>query len=373
MKFCFDRDAMIKELSIAQEIISTKSPGTILSHILITAENNTLSIRATDLKVNFETQIPVQIEVEGSTTIYCEKFINILNTLGSGEIEFRQDVVDSSDSQSVKVTIKPVTRKAKFEMNSISNDKFPDFVTIEDDQLFDVPSKDIREMIRQTVFAVSNDTQRYFMNGVYFDKKGDNLNLVATNGRRLSFASKQIMAGINDIPSAIVPPKILNILYKHAPIEGNVSVAILDKMIFFKFGNYKFGSVLLDGVFPNYERVIPASQAYNFQVQKTDLVTALKSVSTMVDKKEGRLYFNIQPGILRITSEQSDMGNADEEIPCEYAGDPMVIAFNYVYIEEPLRVIDTERITFEFTESLKAVTMRAEPAGDYFHIIMPMM
>ena len=372
MKFTFDHDALIKELSIAQEIISTKSPGTILSHILLTAENNTLTIRATDLKVNFETQIPVQVETEGSTTIYCEKFINILTTLGPGEIEFRQDTSDG-EGQSIKVNIRPIARKAKFEMNSISNDKFPDFAITADNQYFDVPSKDLKEMIKQTVFAVSNDETRFFMNGVYFDKKEDNLNLVATNGRRLSFASKKVLAGLNDIPSAIVPPKILNIISKHAPMEGNVSIAILDKMIFFKFGNYKFGSVLLEGTFPNYERVIPASQSYSFQVQKSDLVSALKSVATMVDKKEGRLYLNVQPGILRITSEQSDMGNADEEIPCEYAGKPIVIAFNYLYIDEPLRVIDTERITFEFTEALKAVTMRAEPAADYFHIIMPMM
>ena len=92
----------------------------------------------------------------------------------------------------------------------------------------------------------------------------------------------------------------------------------------------------------------------------------------MVDKKAGRLYFNISDGVLKITSQQSDMGSADEEIPCEYAGQSYTLALNYRYIEEPLRVINAERIVFEFTEEMKAVTMRPEPAGDYFHIIMPM-
>ena len=92
----------------------------------------------------------------------------------------------------------------------------------------------------------------------------------------------------------------------------------------------------------------------------------------MVDKKAGRIYFNIGEGVLKITSQQSELGSADEEIPCQYAGDSYVIALNYRYIEEPLRCIDSERITFEFTEEMKAVTMRAEPATDYFHIIMPM-
>ncbi len=371
MKFTFDKDAMVKEIAIAQEIISTKSVGSILSNVLLIAQNNTLSIKATDIKVNFETHIPVQIEEEGSTTVYCDKFMGILSSLPEGEIEFNQTSLEGED-QAITVIIKPVSKKIKFQMKSMSQEKFPDFDSADNVPFFEVPSKDIKEMIAQTSFAVSEDETRYFMNGVYFEKKGDNLNLVATDGKRLSFASKNLLAGINDFPSAIVHPKVLNTILKHAPVEGNVSIAIVDKMIFFRFGNYKFGSVLLEGQFPNYERVIPESQAHSFQVEKTDLVDALKRVALMVDKKAGRIYFNIGEGVLKITSQQSELGSADEEIPCQYAGDSYVIALNYRYIEEPLRCIDSERITFEFTEEMKAVTMRAEPATDYFHIIMPM-
>ena len=371
MKFTFDRDAMIKEVSIAQEIISTKNAGSILSNISISAYNNTLNIKATDIKVNFETQIPVQIEEEGSTTIYCDKFMGILSSLPEGEIEFIQSSGDGSD-QAVAVIIKPVGKKIKFQIKSMSQEKFPDFDSAEDVPYFEVPSKEIKEMIGQTAFAVSEDETRYFMNGVYFEKKDDKLNLVATDGRRLSFASKSLLAGVSDFPTAIVHPKILNIISKRSPDEGNISIAVVDKMIFFRFGTYKFGSVLLEGQFPNYARVIPENQAHSFQVQKSDLTNALKRVALMVDKKAGRLYFNISDGILKITSQQSDMGSADEEIPCEYAGQSYVLALNYRYIEEPLRVIDADRIVFEFTEEMKAVTMRPEPAGDYFHIIMPM-
>ena len=371
MKFTFDKDAMVKEIAIAQEIISTKSVGSILSNVLLIAQNNTLSIKATDIKVNFETHIPVQMEEEGSTTVYCDKFMGILSSLPEGEIEFNQTSLEGED-QAITVIIKPVSKKIKFQMKSMSQEKFPDFDSADNVPFFEVPSKDIKEMIAQTSFAVSEDETRYFMNGVYFEKKGDNLNLVATDGKRLSFASKNLLAGINDFPSAIVHPKVLNTILKHAPVEGNVSIAIVDKMIFFRFGNYKFGSVLLEGQFPNYERVIPESQAHSFQVEKTDLVDALKRVALMVDKKAGRIYFNIGEGVLKITSQQSELGSADEEIPCQYAGDSYVIALNYRYIEEPLRCIDSERITFEFTEEMKAVTMRAEPATDYFHIIMPM-
>lgn len=370
MKFTFDKDAMVKEIAIAQEIISTKNASTILSNVLINAKDNVLTIKATDVKVNFETKIPVQVEEEGSTTIYCDKFMGILNSLPEGEIEFNQ--TSEGEDSAISVIIKPVDKKIKFQIKSMSTEKFPEFDAFDTVEYFEVPSKELKEMISQTSFAVSDDENRYFMNGVYFEKKEDKLNLVATDGRRLSFASKALLAGVNDFPSAIVHPKILNIVFKHAPEEGNISLAIVDKMIFFKFGNYKFGSVLLEGQFPNYERVIPAEQSFKFEVTKVDLVNALKRVALMVDKKAGRMYFNVSDGMLKITSPQSDLGSADEEIPCMYAGEPFVLAFNFRYVEDPLRVISNDRITFEFTGELKAVTMRAEPAGDYFHIIMPM-
>ena len=370
MKFTFDKDAMLKEIAIAQEIISTKNAVSILSNVLFSAHDNTLTIKATDIKVNFETQIPVQVIGEGSTTVYCDKFMGIINSLPSGEIEFSQ--TSEGDETAVSVVIKPVTGKSHFQMKSMSQDKFPEFDSADNVPYFDIPSKEIKEMISQTTFAVSEDETRYFMNGVYFEKRDDKLNLVATDGRRLSFASKNLLSGISDFPSAIVHPKILNIIVKHAPEEGNVSVAIVDKMIFFKFGNYRFGSVLLEGQFPNYERVIPAQQLHSFQVDKNDIVSALKRVALMVDKKAGRIYFNIGDGVLKISSQQSELGSADEEIPCEYAGDSFTIALNYRYVDEPLRVIESDRVTFEFTEEMKAVTLKPEPAADYFHIIMPM-
>lgn len=370
MKFIFDRDAMIKEIAIAQEIISTKNASSILSNVSISALNNTLTVKATDIKVNFETQVPVQVLQEGSTTIYCDKFMGILTSLPEGDIEFNQE--EDNGEQAITVVIKPVDKKIKFQIKSMSQEKFPDFDSADNVPYFEIPSKDIKEMISETAFAVSEDETRYFMNGVFFEKKGDSLNLVATDGRRLSFASKKLLEGVSDFSSAIVHPKILTIVLKHAPEEGTIFVSIVDKMIFFKFGSYKFGSVLLEGQFPNYERVIPKNQAHIFQVQRSDLVSALKRVALMVDKKAGRIFFGISDGVLNITSPRSDMGSADEEIPCEYAGEPYTIAMNYRYVEEPLKVTNTERITFEFTEEMKAVTMRPEPAADYFHIIMPM-
>ncbi len=372
MKFTFDRDAMIKEISIAQEIITNKSPVSILSNILIIAENNSLTIKATDSTVKFTTVIPVDIQEEGRTTIFCDKFMSILSSLPSGEIEFIQE--------DIGVTIKPIAKRVKFQLKSQASDKFPEVGTSENVPFFELPSKDFKEMIRETIFAVSDDRNRYFMTGVYFVKNGDTLTMVATDGRRLSCDNKTGFS-IPDFQPAIIPTKILSCILKNAPDEGNIQIAVVDKSIFVKFGNVEFSSVLIEGQFPNYQKVIPESLTKSFMVNKADLDAALKRTTIMVDKKVSRIIFKISSGVLKLISPESDIGTADEEIPCRYDGQDISMALNFTYVTEPLKVIDSENVVFDFNITdggsgeaniTKAVIMRSEAAGDYIHVIMPM-
>lgn len=363
MKFNFDRDAMIKEISIAQEIITNKSPISILSNILLIAKDNSLTIKASDTAVNFITKIPVDIIEEGSTTIYCDKFMSILSSSPSGEIEFSQE--------DIKVVIKPTTKKIKFQLKSIASEKFADIPESNNIPFFEVYAKDLKQMIQQTIFSVSEDSNRFFMTGVYFTKKDEKFVMVSTDSRRLSYSEKEIASEMN-FPSAIVPTKILRCILKNASDEGNILLAIVDNLIFVKFGNYEFSSKLIDGQFPNYQKVIPENQLHKFQVNRDDLEAALKRIEIMIDKKVGRIVFKIAPGTLNISSPESELGTADEEIPCRYDGEEISIALNNRYVSEPLKTIENENVVFEFTEVTKAVTMRTEPAEYFFHIIMPM-
>ena len=373
MKFTFDRDAMIKEISIAQEIITNKSPVSILSNILVIAENNSLIIKATDSTLKFTTTIPVDIQEEGRTTIFCDKFMSILSSLPSGDIEFIQE--------DVGVTIKPISKRVKFQLKSQASDKFPEIGTSENLSFFELPSKDFKEMIKQTIFAVSDDKNRYFMTGVYFVKKEDSITMVATDGRRLSCDTKTGFS-VPDFQPAIIPTKILGCILKNAPDEGNIQISVIDKSIFVKFSNVEFSSVLIEGQFPNYQKVIPEGLTMSFQVNKADLDSALKRTTIMVDKKVSRIIFKISSGVLKLISPDSDIGNADEEIPCRYEGQNISMALNYNYITDPLKVIDSENVVFDFNinESkgdeeaniTKAVIMKGDNSGDYIHVIMPM-
>ncbi|MDR0690222.1 MAG: DNA polymerase III subunit beta [Spirochaetaceae bacterium] len=363
MKFTCERSVLLKEITIAQEIITSKNVISVLSNIFIEAENDTLSIKATDMKVNFETKVPVTVLEPGATTVFGEKFLSILNSIPEGELEF--------DQKDAKILIKPSKKSIRFQLKSIASEKFPEF-PVSSVPFFDVPVKEFKNMVSQTVFAVSDDETRYFMNGVLLEKNEDKLVMVATDGRRLAYIDKPVGTDINDFGKAIVPPKILNIVIKRAGDEGLISISVTDKTIFIRFGSYNLSSVLFEGQFPNYRKVIPETQSFSLSVNRLELLDALRRVSLMVEQKSRRVYLGVKPGVMSVYSEESDIGTAKEDIPCKYDGEEVSIALNYRYIEEPCKAIEDEEISIRFTEQKKAITIVPVSEKDFFHIVMPM-
>jgi DNA polymerase-3 subunit beta len=363
MKFSCDRSVLLKEVSIANEIIASKNAISILSNIYIEAQDDSLIIKATDMKVNFETKVPVDIQEPGSVTVYGDKFFGILNSIPDGKLVF--ELVES------KITIKTSAKKALFQLKCIASDKFPQF-TAAGTNFFELPVKEFKEMIQETVFAVSDDETRYFMNGVFFEKAEDKFIMVATDGRRLAYISKPAGSGVEDFSGIIIPPKILNVLLKRAGDEGMVSLSITDKTIFIQFGSYKLSSVLIEGQFPNYRKVIPENQEFHFIFNRQEMLGALKRVSIMVEQKSHRVYLGVKPEGLSVYCEENEIGDAREEIPCQYEGEEISIALNYRYIEEPFKVMNEEEIGIYFTDPTKTISIMPVPNKDFFHIVMPM-
>ena len=363
MKFTCDRSILLKEIAIANEIIASKNAISILSNIFIEAVDGNLTIKATDMKVNFETTVPVDVIEPGSVTVYGDKFYGILNSVPDGEIEFEQ-----SDS---RINIKTNVKRAKFQLKSIASDKFPEF-SVSGKDFFELPIKDLKEMINQTIFAISDDETRYFMNGVFFEKSEDKLVMVATDCRRLAYIGKDAPDGLSDFSGVIVPPKILNVVMRRAGDEGMVKISVSDKVIFIQFGSYKLSSILIEGQFPNYRRVIPEKQENKFTVNRQEMLDALKRVSLLVEQKSHRIYLGLSSGSASVYCEESDIGTAREEIGTEYEGDELSIALNYRYLEDPFKVIGGEEIAILFNDPNKTITITPVPEKDFFHIVMPM-
>jgi len=364
MKFTCNKEVILKEVSIAQEIIASKNAILILSNIYLEADNDRLIIKAKDLKVNFQTEVPVNVIEAGSTTVYGDKFLGVITSFPYDEIEFSQ--------KENFVIVKPTNKnKPEYKLKCIASDKFPE-LPVSTDQFFEMPIKDFREMIQQTVFAVSDDETRYFMNGVYMEKTENKIIMVATDGRRLAFISKAANDKIKDFSGVIIPPKILNTILKRSGDEGLVNISISDKIIFINFASYQFSSVLIEGMFPNYKKVIPESQEFSLSVQRNEMIDALRRVSLMVEKKSHRIYLGISSGKMSVSSEEGELGTVDDEIPCKYNGDDITIALNYRYLEEPFKIITDDEIRIRFNSAVKAITIEPLPEKDFFHIVMPM-
>ena len=365
MKFSCEKDKILKEISIAQEIISSRNSLSILSNVFLETLDGSLRIRATDLKVSFETTIPVQNTMPGSTTVFCDKLLGILRSLPEGEVDFEL----KEDSL---LFIRPKAKKIDFRLKSIASEKYPEFKEVAEDRYFPFPQKDFMEMVGKTLFAVSDDETRYFMNGVYLEKNGEQLIMVATDGRRLSFISKKTDPLVQVRKGIIVPPKILNLARKLSSGEGQFQVALDDTNIFLEFDQHKVSSNLIDAQFPNYQRVIPLNQVHRLTVSRALLLDALKRVSLLVEQKSRRILFTVSPDALTVNSAEGEIGMATEELPCEYQGPEMTLAVNYLYVLEPLREMSEENVCLLFSEPDKAVTLKPVPEQDYFHIIMPM-
>ena len=367
MKFTCDKNILLKEISMAQDIIASKNVISISSYIYLYAENDVLFIRAKDLKINFETKVPVTVMEPGPAMVLGEKFLGILSQIPEGDMDF--------EYKDNKVKIKTSVKKINYQLKSLDSDKFSD-KPVSDGQYFEMPIKSFKEMINQTIFAVSTDESRLNINGVYMEYIDKKLVMVATDGRRLAFIEKDVGEIIN-FPGVVVHTKILNIIKKRAGDEGLIAISITDRMIFIRFGSYNLSSVLLEGQFPNYRKVIPEKQGKSFTVSRPEMLDAIRRVTLLVEQKSNKLFIGLKNGKMIVYSEEGEIGDASEEIPCKYDGEDIDIAFNYTYIEEPFKAINSDEICIRFNDPAsqdlsKAITILPVPETDYYHVVMPM-
>ena len=304
------------------------------------------------------------VDSPGSTTVFCEKLLGILRAMPDGDIVF------SLEDQ--KLDIKSSDGNIVFQLKIIDSEKYPELKNVSDESYFNIPQKDFIEMINNTIFAVSDDETRYFMNGVCLEESDGKISMIATDGRRLSLIKKDFNFTAGSFETIIIPVKILGLIKKLASGEGEFSIAVSDRTIFIKFDSNKIYSNLIDGQFPNYQRVIPEKQEYSAVIKKNDLLSALRRVSVLAEQKSKRIFLIIKEGSIELHTEENEIGEARETIPCEYKGPEMVIAVNYMYILEPSKVIEEDDVVIEFTEQGRALTLHSQPERDYFHIIMPM-
>jgi DNA polymerase-3 subunit beta len=379
MKFNCNKNALIKEINAAQKVISQKNSISIVSNVVLTLSDELLTIKATDAKIWFETQLPVTVEQTGEIAIFCDKFLNILRALPDGDIFF-------SAADDILSIVPEKNKSINISLRYQSAESFPQNIEADSSNFFRLTQREFLRMREHTIFSVSKEETRVFVNGVFMEKKDGRLIMVSTDAKRLSYIA---IKPENDIPAfegVIIPPKFLDLIKDLAYGEGEIALAIVDRTIYARFDNVKISSILIDGQFPNYNKVIPESFNYQLNFNRNDFLDTLRRAAIMSDlKNQNRIFLTINEHNVVIKSSESKMGEIREEIEGFYvkinteapdlSAHPLLMALNHIFLTEPLKEMDTKDFRFSFSNENSPIVLAPLPDegdADYFHVIMPM-
>lgn len=366
MKFYCKQEDILNEIAFAMDFTQQKNSLSILSNIYLETKDDILTIRSTDTASGFTTQIPVQTVEEGSTIVFGEKFLDTLRLLPNTTILFAQK------DNVLKISPEDSTVKFNSTLKVMDASDFPELESADADSFFTIGQKAFITMSDQTSFSVGTDETRQFLCGLYLEKSPVGMNMVATDSRRLSLVERKFSENIPDFKPVIIPVKFFNELKKLAPGDGVMDLCIKEHIIFAKIAKRFFYTTLIKSAFPDYRRVIPQQQTHHCTLKIKDTIDAIKRVAVSIDSRVCKIYLEIAPNQMTLFSEGNEIGDAKETLDCQYDGETTTICLNYIYLVSPLKVMEGETFTFNFTDPLHPVTLCPEGEHDYFHLIMPM-
>ncbi len=368
------RKELFEGIQTVGKAVATRSSLPILTHIRIAAKDGKVSMMATDLEMWMEHTLPgVGITEDGAATAPARNFTELLAAMPDADVSVT--VEDETNTLHLRCL------KANYKLLGLSADEFPLLPQVKEDSRFVIDRETLKDAIKQTIFATSTDETRAILTGVLVVFQGDSLKLVATDTHRLAVRDCPVKEGSGSA-SAIVPSRAMNELLRIVGNEeGEVVVTLSGNQIQFQVDDASGSkttliSRLIDGQFPNYERVIPAQATKTLTVERAPLAAAVKRASIVARDSASRVVLRTTEDgdKLTITAESGSVGNAYEEVEVARTGDdtPVEIAFNAKYLADVLNVLDTEGLHIELTEPLRPGVIRPTDTADYLCVLMPM-
>ncbi len=366
MKFICPCSTIKEEIEYACNFSSQKNSLSISSNVLLENHGDTLTIKATDSKISFTSSIPITTIVPGSTTVFCDKLLAVLKNMPDEDLEFNED--------NNKLTIKPSNSKININTNLKTMDasKYPDIISCDSSLFFSLPQKEFLDMADKTAFAVSEETSRFFLTGVNFEKKDDKVIMVATDGRRLAYIENTFEQELPDFSSAILPVKFLQLLKLISSGEGLFSLAITQSHVFATVQNRTISSTLIAGPYPNYSRVIPTNLEYECKIGVDDMEKAISLTSIFTESKSRKIFVDLNVEGIMISGENNDFGDSKQIISCEYNGPSFKVSFNSSLLLPTIKKIDGEFLKIKLSTFNGPMIFSPEPEKNYFFVLMPM-
>jgi DNA polymerase III subunit beta len=373
MKITLERSQLLKSLAHVQSVVERRNTIPILSNVLIQAEKGRLSLTATDLDVEVIETLDADVARGGATTASAHMLYDIARKLPEGaQVQLDLNAADGRIVLSAG--------RSRFQLGALPREDFPAMSAGNLPNSFALPVPDLKRLIDKTRFAISNEETRYYLNGIYLHvaktKDGQVLRAVATDGHRLARFEMPAPDGAAGMPGVIVPRKTVNEVRKLLDdAAGEVEIAVSDAKIRIALGDTIVTSKLIDGTFPDYQRVIPTGNDKRLFVDRQSFLEAVDRVSTVASDRTRAVKIAIEDGRITLNVVNPEQGSASEELVADYAGESMDIGFNARYLMEIAGAIGGTQAQFLFADpGSPTIVLDAgdTPDPSTLYVIMPM-
>ncbi len=364
MNFNINRDELLPGLQCVGGNVDRRQTLPILSNLLFNIKPDLLSITATDMEVELIVDIDVKLEQTTRLTLPARKLIDICRALPErATLEF--------NIQNEKALIK--SGKSRFTLAMLPAQEYPVIDITDETTDFSVNQEKLINLLANTQFAMAQQDVRYYLNGLLLEISTNNLKAVATDGHRLAFDETEIKAATNESKQIIVPRKGVTELMRLLQAgKDDASIKVSKNHMQVRSGNLSFTSKLIDGKFPDYQRVIPESSETVVIASREELKNSLSRASILSNEKYRGVRVVFNENALRILAHNPDKEEAEEEVSVEYSGEEMEIGFNVSYLIDALSAIKTEKVKLSVLNPNSSCLITPEQKARCQYVVMPM-
>jgi DNA polymerase III subunit beta len=366
MRFTISREKLQEGLTAVTATIPAKTTLPVLANILVETTDKGIRLSGTDLDIAVSTEVAADVETSGAITIPAKKLSEIARELPPSPVK-----IAAAGEQRVTLDC----GRAHFKILGLPKDEFPSFPAVRFNESWRIRSGELQKLISHTSFAVSTEESRPILNGVLWELRPEMMRMVATNGHRLAKMELPIKTASAPSSELIVPPKALEQVRRLFPEDEELEIARGENHLGFRSPFTSVFTRLIEGPYPPYDQVIPRDNNRIAIADRASLMSALRRMSVIASDQTHRIRLSFNAALVRFSVQTPDLGEATDELPIRFTGDPLDIGFNANYLLEILRYIPTEEVKLTFKAPERAATLEPEGWSDpasYLCLVMPL-
>ncbi|MEM8961704.1 MAG: DNA polymerase III subunit beta [Acidobacteriota bacterium] len=364
MELRVNRAELLAELGPMQGVVERRTTIPVLSHLLLRCHDDRLEIAATDLETSLTSSVEAEVKEAGAIAIQAKKLLEIMRAAAGDDVTLRIDQADN-------LTLTILVGASRFKVRGLPADDFPKLPVIDDGTQVEIPFPLFRAMVAKVVYAISNEESRFQLSGALLRQLDDALALVATDGHRLALVENDL-AGVTSNDGVLVPRKVLQELQRFEG-EGDMIFERGEHHLSFTVDRRRLLCRILEGTFPDYERVIAKDNDKQVDIDRRHLMGAVQRVSLLTGDRARTIRLELGTDELRLSAANPDLGEAVEPIACDYDGDDLSLGLNPDYLQQFLGATDTEKVRLELKDESSQCVARPVEGHErrYVCVIMP--